>query len=101
MSWNNCLCKRNIIKHKINVMSTKEIRTKIEKSLDSTSNQQLQLAWLVLKELGNRQQFEETDDDKQLLDEKIAEGLQQLDNGEGSDFGQFLNELEVKYANKK
>lgn len=82
-------------------MPVKEIKDKIRKSLDSMSESQLKSAWLILKELRNQKQYQEVKVDKITVDEKIAAGIKQLDNNEGTDFREFLNEMKLTYGNKK
>lgn len=82
-------------------MPVKEIKDKIRKSLDSMSESQLKSAWLILKELRNQEQYQEVKVDRIIVNEKIAIGIKQLDNNEGTDFREFLNEMKVTYGNKK
>lgn len=82
-------------------MSAKEIKNKITQSLDLMDEQQLKSLWLILKELHNQKQYDEVKVDKKTVNEKIAIGIQQLDNGEGTDFREFLDEMQMTYGNKK
>jgi len=59
------------------------------------------MCMVVIKELKQQKELEEVDFDKPLLEEKILKGIQQLDSGEGTDFRQFLNEMQAKYGTKK
>lgn len=81
-------------------MSTKELKSKIEETLNLMDEKQLESAWLILKEISKQEQYEQKSIDKALLDKKISTGIKQLDRGEGTDFSQFLNEMEVKYGSK-
>lgn len=82
-------------------MSTKELKNKISKSLEEMDATLLQSAHLILKELVNQQKYASTTVDKKIVDTKIAQGIHQLDNGEGTDFGMFLNEMQASYGKKK
>jgi len=82
-------------------MSSAQIKNKIFKSLEEMDVAQLQSTYLIIKELANQQKFSNLKIEKNEVEEKIARGISQLDNGEGSDFPQFLNEMNSKYAPKK
>ena len=82
-------------------MSTAELKNKISKSLDELDSQQLQSAYLVVKELANQKKMVVEQPDKIALEKKLAKGIQQLDNGEGSDFGPFLQRMKHRYGTKK
>lgn len=82
-------------------MSAKDIKNKITKSLDSMDGRQLKPVWLILKELRNQEQYKEVKVDIKTINKQIAIGIQQLDNGEGTDFREFLNEMQAVYGNKK
>jgi hypothetical protein len=66
-------------------MSTAELKNKISKSLDELDSQQLKSAYLVVKELANQKKMVVEQPDKKALEKKLAKGIQQLDNGEGSE----------------
>lgn len=82
-------------------MSTAELKNKINKSLGEMDPTYLKSAHLILKELVNQQKYANIKVDKYTLDTKITKGIQQLDNGEGTDFGSFLNEMQSSYGKKK
>ncbi len=82
-------------------MSSKDIKNKITKSLDLMNETQLRSAWLLLKELRKQEHYDKVKVDSKILNEKIAIGIQQLDNGEGTDFREFLNVIKAKYGNKQ
>ena len=82
-------------------MSTDELKNKINKSLEEMDPAYLKSAHIILKELVNQQKYANTKIDKNNIDAKIARGIQQLDNGEGTDFGIFLNEMQASYGKKK
>ena len=82
-------------------MSVNALRAKINKSIEKMDETKLKHAYSILKEIANQQNFININVDRKLVDPKIEKGLQQLNNGEGSDFGLFLNELQVKYGDKK
>ena len=82
-------------------MSTEELKNKIQKSLDELNPSYLESAHLILKELVNQQKYSTVAFDKDALNAKISKGIFELDNGEGTDFGMFLNEMQVSYGKKK
>ncbi len=82
-------------------MSTEALKNKINKSLEEMHPAYLKSAHFILKELVNQQKYANTIVDKNIVDKKIAKGIQQLDNGEGKGFGIFLNEMQVSYGKKK
>jgi hypothetical protein len=81
-------------------MATVALKNKIYKSVDQMNEQQLKSAWLILKELSNQREYN-IKIDKSTVDKKIATGIAQLENGDGSDFGMFLNEMQEVYGTKK
>lgn len=82
-------------------MSTAKLKNKINKSLEEMDPAYLKSAHLILKELVNQQKYATIKIDKIIVDTKIAIGIRQLDNGEGTDFGIFLNEIQANYGKKK
>lgn len=82
-------------------MSTTALKNKISKSLEALDKQQLQSAYLILQELAAQNKNANNKVDKEIVNSKIAKGIQQLDNGEGTDFGLFLNEMQASYGKKK
>ncbi|HEV8081376.1 MAG TPA: hypothetical protein VGP43_11720 [Chitinophagaceae bacterium] len=82
-------------------MSTAAIKNKISKSLEVLDAKQLQSAYLILQELAAQKKYAIQNIDKNIVSSKIAKGIQQLDNGEGTDFGSFLNEMQAAYGKKK
>ena len=82
-------------------MSTTVLKNKISKSLETMDAQQLQSAYLILKELAAQKKYANITVDKNIVNPKIAKGMQQLDNGQGTDFGLFLNEMQASYGKKK
>jgi len=79
-------------------MSRLHYKRKITESLNTMTSGELKEAWLVFKEIATAKKIPLIHDKKDL-EKKLSEGIQQLDNGEGSDFGSFLNGLKKKYAN--
>lgn len=79
-------------------MSKTELKNKIAKSLDELDAENLQSAYLIIRELLTQQKFTILKSQRKNIDEKINAGLKQLDNGESRDFGIFLNELQAKYG---
>jgi hypothetical protein len=82
-------------------MSEVRLKSKIHKSLDQMDASQLKSAWLILKALSNQQKYAGIKVDENTIDTKIIKGIAQLDNGEGTDFGLFLNEIQAGYGSKK
>ena len=82
-------------------MKAVTLKNKIQQSLEKMDSDQLKSAWLILKALSNQQKYLTVNINKTIIDKKIAVGIEQLENGEGSDFGLFLNETEVKYGKKQ
>jgi hypothetical protein len=82
-------------------MSTAELKNKINNSLDELDVLYLESAHLILKELVNQQKYDTDTVDKITVDAKISKGIKQLDDGEGTDFGMFLKEMQVRYGKKK
>lgn len=82
-------------------MSIKELKNKITKSLEQMDVDQLNSTFLLIKEVVAQQKQTITQDDKIIIDKKIATGIKQLENNEGKNFGLFLNELEARYGQKK
>ncbi len=81
-------------------MTTATLKNKINKSLDELDTNFLQSAYFILRELANQQKYANIKVDKYVVDRKIAKGIQQLDNNEGTDFCQFLNEMQATYGKK-
>ena len=46
----------------------------------------------VFKEFVNQQKYANMKVEKDIIEKKIAKGIKELDNGEGSDFRLFLKE---------
>ncbi len=82
-------------------MSEATLINKINKSLQQMDASQLQSAWLILKALSNQQKYTNTKTDELVVDVQIAKGIEQLDNGEGTDFGIFLNEMQAVYGKRQ
>ena len=82
-------------------MSSTQIKNKIFKSLEDMDTEHLQSAYQIIKEFANQQKYLNIQVEKEKVNEKIARGSQQLDNGEGSSFETFLKDMHLKYAGKK
>jgi hypothetical protein len=54
-----------------------------------------------LKSLVNQQKYANIKVEKDIVEKKIAKGIKELDNGEGSDFRLFLKEVNRSYGSKK
>lgn len=77
-------------------MSTLLYKRKISESLDSMDAATLKQAWLILKEIGNEKKLPVITDKKKLQDQ-LSKGIQQLDNGEGTDFDNYIKVIKKKY----
>jgi len=82
-------------------MSAEVLKSKIAKSLNEIDEVHLKHAYGLLKQLVQQQKFSNINLDKKAINYKIDKGIEQLNNGEGTDFGIFLNEMRKKYAKKK
>jgi len=58
---------------------------------------QLASALPMINELKQQEELK-VDFSKPLLEEKISKGIQELDSVEGTDFRQFLNEMQEKFG---
>jgi hypothetical protein len=82
-------------------MSTEALKNKIAKSLNELDEAHLKQVYNILKEIMHQQGYSKIKVDKELVDKKINNGIQQLNNGEGTDFRLFLNEMQESYARKE
>jgi hypothetical protein len=82
-------------------MSNTALKNKIYKSIEEMDPVHLQSAYQILREIITQQKYAQITVEKDFIDGKIEEGLKQVDNGEGSDFGVFLKEMNIKYGGKK
>lgn len=80
-------------------MSNKAIKQKIQESIETLNSEELKSAYLVLQGIKNRNT--KIDTDKEIVKEKIQIGINQLEEGQGSNFALFLNEAKAKYGTKK
>ena len=79
-------------------MSTVTLKNKIYKSLEEMDTAHLQSAYQIFKEFANQQKYANIKVEKDIVEKKIAKGVKQLDNGEGSDFRLFLKEVNKNYV---
>lgn len=77
-------------------MSAAALENKSNKSLEEMDATHLQYAYSVLKEIANQQKYANIKVGKEIIDSKIAKGVQELDNGDGTDLRLFLNGLHAK-----
>jgi hypothetical protein len=82
-------------------MSTVSLKNKISKSLDTLDKEQLQSAFLIVKALRNQQKQVGKNFNREILEQKLAKGIQELDNKKGTDFLPFLNKMQERYGSKK
>ncbi len=72
-------------------------KRKISQSLDGLDAQKLKQAWLILKEV-LLQENPPAIHNKTKLESQLTKGIQQLDNGEGTNMGLFITGLKKKYG---
>lgn len=82
-------------------MPSNQIKNKIIKSLDDMDAEHLHSAYQIIKEFANQQKYSNIKIEQELVHPKIKRGIEQLDNGEGTNFESFLKEMNSKYAGKK
>jgi hypothetical protein len=80
-------------------MSSLLYKKKISESLQKMNADELKQAWLILEEIG-REKKSPVIGNKKKLEGQLARGMMQLDNGEGTDFGSFINEAKKKYGKR-
>ena len=76
-------------------MSTAELKSKINKSINTMDTEELKQAWLILKEISAQKDVAIIPVQKKKLEQKINKGIQELDNGEGTDFRVFVGSLKT------
>lgn len=81
-------------------MSSAALKSKINKSISTMDTEELKQTWLILKEISAQKQIAIIPVQKKKLEQKINKGIQQLDNGKGTDFHVFVESLKIKYANR-
>lgn len=82
-------------------MSATQLKIKIQESLEEMDEQHLHSAYLILRELANQQKHGDISLEKDIIEEKITRGIEQLNNGEGTDFKIFLEEIKENYGRKE
>lgn len=82
-------------------MSQVSLKSRINNTLEKMDANQLQSAWQILQALSNQQKYDDIKVDETSLHKKISTGIRQLENGEGTDFASFLNEMKADYGSKK
>lgn len=78
-------------------MSTAILKNKIYKSLEEMDAAHLQSAYQIFREFVNQQKYANIKVQKDIVEKQIVKGINQLDNGEGSDFRLFLKEASEHY----
>ena len=81
-------------------MSAAELKNKITKSLDVMDVDELKQAWIVLKEINAQKNRPAIATNKKVLELQLASGIAQLNNGEGTDFTEFIGTMKAKYGSK-
>jgi len=82
-------------------MPTTSLKNKVIKSIEEMDAKHLKLAYQILKEFSGQQKYAHVEINKNLVERKIAKGVRELDNNEGTGFGIFLSEMNMKYGSKK
>ena len=78
-------------------MST-ALKNKIAQRLNKMDATQLKQAWLIINEIGQDRKMPVITD-KAKLEQQLAKGIKQLDNGEGADMS-FVAGLKKKYGSR-
>ena len=81
-------------------MTSASYRKKISASLDVMNEKELKMAWLILKEIISEKKPPVVGNKKEL-DKKLLEAMRQMENGEGTDFGEFITEMKKKYGKSR
>ena len=75
-------------------MSTATLKNKVIKSIEEMDVNHLKLAYQILKEFSGQQKYPEIRVNSDIVERKIAKGITELDNNEGTEFGIFLSEMQ-------
>lgn len=75
------------------------LKNKIAKRLSVMDTAELKQAWLLISEIGAGKKIPVIAD-KAKLEHKLAKGIKQLDNGEGTDMNLFIKGLKKKYGSR-
>jgi len=81
-------------------MGAAELKSKISDKLNRMDSNELKQAWLILKEISNQPITKLNAEDKLSLEANLAKGIQQLDEGKGTDFNAFVGKLKNKYGSR-
>lgn len=79
-------------------MTRASLKSRITNVLEEMDTEQLQATYLFLQELATQQKLGDVTFDKNLADKKMAVGIRQLDNQQGTDFRLLLNELKASHG---
>lgn len=82
---------------KLGIAMNNLYKNKITKRLDAMDTAELKKSWLILKEI-SYQKDTPVINDKKRLGQQLANGIRQLDNGEGTDFAIFINGIKKRYG---
>lgn len=82
-------------------MTTSLLKDKVIKSIEEMDTEHLKLAYKILKEFAGQKKYADVEINKDLVERKINKGINELENNEGTDFGLFLSEMNVKYGSQK
>ena len=82
-------------------MTTTLLKAKITKRLEEMDVKQLKITYLFLQELSSQNKLHPVALNEEIVNEKIAKGIKQLEAGEGTDFGIFLNDVKANYGRIK
>lgn len=79
---------------------TSILKDKVIKSIEEMDMEHLKLAYKILKEFSGQKKYTDVEVNKDLVERKINNGISELENNEGTDFGVFLNEKNVRCGSK-
>lgn len=79
-------------------MGAAELKKKIAKRLDVMDINELKQAWLVLKAINTPENKSLIPTNKKVLALQLANGIAQLNKGEGTDFNEFIGSMKTKYG---
>ena len=75
------------------------LKNKIAKRLNVMDTAELKQAWVLINEIGPGKKIPVIAD-KTKLEQQLAKGINQLDNGEGTDMHSFVTGLKKKYGSR-
>jgi hypothetical protein len=82
-------------------MPSTALKNKVIKSIEQMDANHLKLAYQIIKEFSGQQKYADVEVNKDLVGKRITKGIRELGNNEGTGFGIFLSEMNMKYGSKK